>query len=155
MRIRKLRKNDFFLLNELDWAPLPKERDSIYLILAVDQSACSFIAEHEGEFLGVVLATRGADGGSIYVNHLLVKGSSRQRGVGKKLMDRLEKFAAEEGVRRIWLFCHDELEGYYASRGYRERYGFLTPELKKYIRTVKGVHVYLKEIQPVLRNYPG
>ncbi|OGG05600.1 MAG: hypothetical protein A3F83_09780 [Candidatus Glassbacteria bacterium RIFCSPLOWO2_12_FULL_58_11] len=148
MRIRKLRKNDFFLLNELDWTPLPKERDSIYLILAVDQGKCSFIAEQEGEFLGVVLATRGADGGSIYVNHLLVKGGSRQRGVGKSLMDRLEKYAAKEGARRIWLFCHAELEGYYESRGYCERYDFLTPELKKYIRTVKGVHAYLKEIQP-------
>ena len=34
MRIRNLAVDDFFLLNGLDWTPLPKERDSIYLTQA-------------------------------------------------------------------------------------------------------------------------
>ena len=146
MRIRKLKKKDFFLFNEMDWSPLPKERDSIYLIFAIDQAECSFVAEEDGEFLGVILCTRSADGESIYVNHVWVKESARKKGVGRKLTARVEKYAAQQGVRRIWLFCYDELTDWYVKQGYRETYAFLSPELKDYVRNVKKVHAFLKRL---------
>jgi GNAT superfamily N-acetyltransferase len=99
MEIREINPDDFFLLNQLDWTPLPKERDSIYLILSVDQSGCSFIAEENKEFLGVLLATRSADGRSVYVNQLLVSPFARRRGVGGQLLARLEKWATGKQAR--------------------------------------------------------
>jgi len=145
MRIRKLEEKDFFLFNQMDWSPLPKERDSIYLNLTIDQADCSFVAEEEGEFLGVILCTRSADGQSVYVNHIWVKKEARKKGVGGKLMARLERYAARQGVRRIWLFCWDELIDWYRSQGYRESYSFLSPELKEYVRNVKKVRAFVKK----------
>lgn len=145
MKIRGLKRNDFFLLNRMDWSPLPKERDSIYLILSVDQSGCSFIAEDESGVLGVILCTRSCDGDSVYVNHIRVSGSTRRRGVGGRLLARLESWARRVGVKRIWLLCQDETVSWYKARGYRESGGFLTPELREYLRETKKVHVFLKK----------
>ncbi len=147
MRIRKLKKKDFFLLNGMDWAPLPKERDSIYLFLSVDHADCSFVAEEEGKFLGVILGTGSPDGKSIYVNHFLVEKDARRSGVGKKLLAHFERNARKRGVKRIWLLCFDELIAYYTEKGYRENYSFLTPEIKKYLRRVKGVRAFIKELE--------
>jgi len=144
MRIRKVKKSDFFLFNEMDWSPLPKERDSIYLFLSLDQSDCSYVAEENGKFCGVILCTRSADGNSIYINHILVDKKFRNRGTGKKLIARLESYAKRAGVKRIWLMCQDELIPWYEALGYHENYSFLTPEIKKYLRQVKKVHALIK-----------
>ncbi|HUU27230.1 MAG TPA: GNAT family N-acetyltransferase [archaeon] len=145
MRIRKLKKNDFFLLNDLDWSPLPKERDSIFMIIAIDQADCSFIAEEDGKFLGVILSTRSADGKSIYINQLLVEKDVRKKGVGRKLLARVESYARKAGVKRIWLFCYADTIIYYKAKGYRESCAFLTREIKEYLRRVKKVHAFVKE----------
>ena len=148
MRIRNLTVDDFFLLNELDWTPLPRERDSIYLTIALDQQPCSFVAEDEnGEFLGVLLASRGAGGDSIYINHLLVAPVARKLGLGSKLMAEVEKYAAGAGVRRIWFHCQDETVDYYQAKGYRESYQFLSPELERYLRETKRVHTMFKLLE--------
>ena len=145
MKIRNLQLDDFFLLNELDWSPLPKERDSIYLLMALEQQPCSFVAQDDdGVFGGVLLASRGAGGDSIYVNHLLVDENARGLGLGSKLMAALESFAVSAGVGRIWLLCGSETVDYYQSKGYRESYKFLTPELKRYLRNTKRVHAMAK-----------
>ena len=144
MRIRNLRKEDFFLLNEMDWDPLPKERDSIYLFLALDQGDCSFVAEDDGGFLGVILCTRSADGKSIYVNHLLVVSKARKQGVGGRLIERLHEYAEQAGVERIWLMAYDDLREYYERSGYRESYDFLSPELKEYLLSKKKVYAFVK-----------
>ena len=146
MRIRKLKKKDFFLFNQMDWSPLPKERDSIYITLSVDQADCSFVAEQEEEFLGVVLCTRSADGESVYINHIWVREEARKKGVGRKLIARLEQYASREGVRRIWLFCWDELTDWYINQGFRESYAFLGAELADYVRRVKKIHAFVKEL---------
>lgn len=38
---RNLREEDFFLLNGMDWSPRPKDRDSIFLLVALDHAALS------------------------------------------------------------------------------------------------------------------
>ncbi len=149
MRIRKLRKEDFPLLNGLDWSPLPKERDTIYLLLAVEQGGLSWVAEEEdGAFLGVVLATGSPDGRSVYVNHFLVSEPARGRGVGSRLFERFERGAVRRGARRIWLLCRDELLEWYGRRGYRESYRFLGQENERYLRQVKRVHALVKYPSP-------
>jgi GNAT superfamily N-acetyltransferase len=148
MRIRNITVDDFFLLNELDWTPLPKERDSIYLTMALDQQPCSFIAEDDGgEFLGVLLASRGAQGESIYINHLLIAPSARKMGLGSRLMAALEDYATGVGVRRVWFHCQDETVEYYQGKGYRESYDFLSPSLEKYLRETKQVHTMSKMLK--------
>ena len=146
MHIRNLKTDDFFLLNEMDWTPLPKERDSIYLTMAVDQQPCSFIAEDDGGgFLGVLLASRGGD--SIYINHLLIAPEARKLGLGSRLMAALEEYALGAGVSRIWFHCQDETVAYYQGKGYEENYDFLSPELKKYLREKKQVHTMVKRLE--------
>ena len=146
MKIRHLTANDFFLLYSMDWSPLPRERDSIYLTLSVGQSACSYIAEEAGELLGVILCTRSCDGLSVYVNHIRVSEPARGKGVGGKLLLRLERWAGRAGVKRIWLLCQDETVGWYRERGYRENGAFLTPEIRAYLRETKKVHVFQKKM---------
>ena len=148
MQIRNLRKEDFFLLNQMDWTPLPRERDSIYLFLALDHTDCSFIAEEDGKILGVLLCTRSSDGKSIYVNHLLVDRKIRKKGVGGKLLQRLHEFAEQAGVERIWLLAYDDLKAYYERHGYREAYEFLSPELKQYLNNQKKSRAFVKYFTP-------
>ncbi len=145
MKIRNLKVEDFFLLNELDWAPLPTERDSIYLLMALEQAPCSFVArDDDGAFLGVLLASRGAAGYSIYLNHLLVRESARGLGLGGKLLAALEDYARPAGVKRIWLLCESETVDYYQSKGYRETYEFLSPALEQYLNDTKQVRTLAK-----------
>ncbi|MBT4512331.1 MAG: GNAT family N-acetyltransferase [Chloroflexi bacterium] len=145
MNIRNLRVEDFFLLNELDWSPLPKERDSIYLLMALEQQPCSFVAQDdEGTFLGVLLASRGANGDSIYLNHLLVHQNARGLGLGSRLMAALDDYAVQAGVAQIWLLCESETIDYYQSKGYAESYKYLTQELEQYLLTKKRVHRMVK-----------
>ncbi|MBN2289757.1 MAG: GNAT family N-acetyltransferase [Candidatus Glassbacteria bacterium] len=144
MKIRNLTKDDFFLLNGMDWAPLPRERDSIYLFLALDQGDCCFIAEENGSFSGVLLATRSSDGRSVYLNHLLVDNPARKKGVGTRLMERLHRYAVEAGVERIWLMAYEDLRAYYERLGYRESYDFLSPELQQYLSSEKKISVFVK-----------
>ncbi len=147
MKIRNLGIDDFFLLNELDWTPLPKERDSIYLLMALEQQPCSFVAQDDdGAFLGILLASQGATGDSIYVNHLLVHEKARGLGLGSKLMAALEGYAGPAGVGRIWLLCESETIEYYQGKGYVESYEFLTPELEQYLLAKKQVHAMAKSM---------
>jgi len=147
MIIRNIRIDDFFRFNRMDWSPLPKERDSIYVIICANHAECSFIAEEEGEFVGVLLATRSADGEAVYCNHLLVAEKARQKGVGGRLIERLETYAAQAGIGTIWFHCQDETVEYYQSKGYRESYE-LFPELKDYLRETKKVHTMVKHLRP-------
>lgn len=145
MKIRNLNPEDFFVLNELDWTPLPRERDSIYLLLVLEQAPCSFVAQgDDGAFLGILLASRGANGDSIYLNHLLVREAARGLGLGGKLIGALEDYARGAGVKRIWLLCQSETTDYYQSKGYRETYEFVTPRLKRYLNDTKQVHPMAK-----------
>lgn len=144
MRIRRLRQDDFLKLNTMDWSPLTKERDSIYLIISIDQSECSFIAEDNGKLLGVLLCTRSAKGQSIYINHLLVKNRTRKSGVGTRLMARLEAYAKKNGVRRIWFMAYDDVVGFYVRLGYRKNSGFISKRVAHYLRTCKKINVLSK-----------
>lgn len=146
MRIRRLTARDFPFLNKLDWSPLVKERDSIYLIISLNHGECSFIAEEKGKWLGVMLNTRSADGKTIYVNHLLVNRKVRRGGIGKKLTKRLEQYALRNCVKAIWLMAFDDLCDYYERLGYKETYAGLPVPVKNYIRQKKKAHVFVKRL---------
>ena len=140
MRIRNCTQEDFFKLLEMDWAPLPKERDTIYLILTIEHSELSFVAEDDrGTWLGVLLASRSTDGNSCFLNHLLVMSSARSKGVGSALVKHLQRICAEIGVQRIWFFTIENNRRFYQRLGFKEDSTFLEASLAEYARAQKSL----------------
>jgi len=138
--IRNCTQQDFFRLCELDWAPLPRERDTIYLILVTEHGGLSFVAEdHCGTWLGVLLASRSADGRSCFLNHLLVMAQARSKGVGSALVKRLQSTCAETGVRRIWFFTTEHNRRFYERLGFAQDDRFLETSVAQYARSHKGL----------------
>jgi ribosomal protein S18 acetylase RimI-like enzyme len=140
MRVRNCTQEDFFKLWEMDWAPLPKERDTAYLILTIEHSELSFVAEDDrGNWLGVLLASRSADGNSCFLNHLLVMSSARSKGVGSALVKQLLRSCTEIGVQRIWFFTKETNRRFYRRLGFKENNTFLEASVAKYARAHKGL----------------
>jgi GNAT superfamily N-acetyltransferase len=140
MLIRNCAQEDFFKLWEMDWAPLPKERDTIYLVLTIEHGALSFVAEEEGgDWLGVLLASRSTDGYSCFLNHLLVMSSARSKGVGSALVGHLKDRCTEIGIRRIWCFTNENNRRFYQRLGFEEDCSFLQTSVKDYTRNHKGL----------------
>jgi len=140
MRIRNCTQEDFFKLLEMDWAPLPKERDTIYLILTIEHSELSFVAEDDrGTWLGVLLASRSTDGNSCFLNHLLVMSSARSKGVGSALVKHLQRICTEIGVQRIWFFTIENNRRFYQRLGFKEDSTFLEASLAEYARAQKSL----------------
>ncbi|MBA7584665.1 hypothetical protein ES708_26622 [subsurface metagenome] len=140
MRIRNCTQEDFFKLWEMDWAPLPKERDTIYLILTIEHSELSFVAEDDrGTWLGVLLASRSTDGSSCFLNHLLVMNSARSKGVGSALVKHLQRICTEIGVQRIWFFTIENNRRFYQRLGFKEDSTFLEASLAEYARAQKSL----------------
>jgi N-acetylglutamate synthase-like GNAT family acetyltransferase len=140
MRIRNCTQEDFFKLCEMDWAPLPKERDTIYLTLTIEHSELSFVAEDDhGAWLGVLLASRSTDGNSCFLNHLLVMNWARSKGVGSALVKHLQRICTGIGVRRIWLFTKERNRRFYLRLGFKEDSTFLEASVAEYARAKKGL----------------
>jgi GNAT superfamily N-acetyltransferase len=138
--IRNCTQEDFFKLWEMDWAPLPKERDTIYLILTIEHSGLSFVAEGQGgDWQGVLLASRSTDGLSCFLNHLLVMSPVRSQGVGSALIEHLKDRCTEIGVRRIWFFTNENNRRFYQRLGFEEDSSFLEPSLAEYARSHKNL----------------
>jgi ribosomal protein S18 acetylase RimI-like enzyme len=137
--IRNLKQEDFQTLWEMDWQPLIKERDSIYLIIAVDQQQTSFVAHDDatGQLLGVLLASRSCDGKSCFINHLLVKAEARGQGIGSALVERLVEAGREMGIKRIWFFTSENNRKFYEKLGFKEDYTLLEKPVEDYVRGVK------------------
>lgn len=148
--IRPITPADFETLRELTYAPLIKERDTIYLVLAQDHGSFSFLAsEGDGEdLLGVLLALGSSDGSAVFVVTLWVVPEKRGAGAGGALVERLESTARQAGVRRIWLLSTVEAVGFYENRGYEQRLDFLDPATARYVRQVKRTPVFVKELLP-------
>ena len=124
----------------MDWAPLPKERDTIYLILTIEHSELSFVAEDDrGTWLGVLLASRSTDGNSCFLNHLLVMSSARSKGVGSALVKHLQRICTEIGVQRIWFFTIENNRRFYQRLGFKEDSTFLEASLAEYTRAQKSL----------------
>jgi GNAT superfamily N-acetyltransferase len=139
MRIRNCTQEDFFKLWEMDWTPLPKERDTIYLILTIEHCGLSFVAEDgHGAWLGVLLASRSTDGDSCFLNHLLVMRPAREKGVGSALVRHLQRICTDIGVRRIWLFTKERNRRFYRRLGFNEDSTLLVPSVAEYTRAKKG-----------------
>ena len=142
--VRNLELDDFGTIWSMDWHPLVKERDSIYLEMCLQQRELCFIAEtDEDEIAGAVLAGRGTE--SAFVYHLWVAPAARGRGVGTELVRHLERAAARAGLRYLWLFTTGAT-GFYERLGYSRDPGLFPGEAGEYVRREKRTDVMVKRL---------
>ena len=72
----------------------------IKIFLEKNSQSC-FVAENEQKIIGTIMGANDGRRGLIY--HLMVKPEYRKKGIGKKLLDKVEKNLKKEGIRRIYL----------------------------------------------------
>lgn len=83
-----------------------------------------WLLEHEGELVGTVtLRTWGVGAGRyLYVTHLATPTALHGRGLGSELMNRVEQFAHDRGIRDVRLdtaTVMTDLIAFYQKRGYK------------------------------------
>ncbi len=103
-------------LNTADDAP-----EGIARYLTRNPFTC-FVAEENGEILGVILA--GHDGRRGYIHHTAVRESARNRGIGTELVERAMEALKAEGIRKVALvvFQRNRLgNGFWERRGFSPR----------------------------------
>ncbi len=97
----------------------------------------SFVAEENGEIIGVVLG--GQDGRRGYIYHLSVHEAHRRQGIGRQLMDRCLAAMKQEGIAKAALLVFKRNEAgnaFWESQGFiaREDVAYRNRELKKLVR---------------------
>ncbi len=69
----------------------------------------NFVAEEEGQIIGVVLG--GHDGRRGYIYHTCVEESYRRRSIGSELLERMIKAMKDERITKLGLVCFAENSG--------------------------------------------
>lgn len=86
-----------------------------------------FKAQEDGKIVGTVKAHY--DMGVVYIKNLIVTSKKRRRGIGKKLLQKVEKKGRKLGAHKIYFYTMEEWESVY----FYEKLGFKkTAELKKH-----------------------
>lgn len=105
----------------------PESVAGIYREMEKNSDYRTYVAEADGKVVGLVAAVKvlavGHPGGYIKMNGIGVLPEYRRRGIGKMLMDRVEKMAVETGAPYIGLASglgRTEAHAFYRSLGYRE-----------------------------------
>jgi ribosomal protein S18 acetylase RimI-like enzyme len=93
-------------------------REGIAKYLARNPATC-FVAERDGEILGVILS--GHDGRRGYIHHTAVSLSERSRGLGSALLDRAMAALEAEGITKVALVVFEKNE---LGNAFWERKGF-------------------------------
>jgi ribosomal protein S18 acetylase RimI-like enzyme len=75
-------------------------KKSIKSFLEKNPDTC-FVAETSGEIIGTIMA--GNDGRRGHIYHLTVKPEYRKNGIGKKLLEKIEKALKKEGIKKVFL----------------------------------------------------
>lgn len=114
MKIRVMHKEDYERIYDL-WIHTPgmglnnvdDSKEGIGKFLKRNPSTC-FVAENDGEIIGVILC--GHDGRRGFIYHTTVKLAYRKQGIGKKLVDAAMNALEEEGIQKTALvvFSHND-----------------------------------------------
>jgi ribosomal protein S18 acetylase RimI-like enzyme len=78
-------------------------KKSIKIFLEKNTNTC-FVAKYNGEIIGTIMAGNDGRRGNIY--HLMVKSENRKNGIGKKLLEKVEKNLKKEGIRKVKLVVY-------------------------------------------------
>ena len=98
-----------------------------YSIMEHDDRYVTFIAEADGKIVGLAAAVKvlaiGHPGGYVKMNGIGVLPEYRRQGIGKKLMEHVERFAVEQGAPYVGLASginRAEAHAFYENIGYRK-----------------------------------
>jgi len=131
MKIRKFKTTDYDEVYTL-WRRTPgmglndidDSREGIEKYLKRNPRT-AFVAELEGEIVGVILA--GHDGRRGYIHHTCVAGELRHNGIGARLVETALEALKGEGISKVALVVFGRNEG---GNAFWERMGFtLRPDL--------------------------
>ena len=133
MQIRKMLFSDYNNVYNL-WLNTPgmglNDKDDsgagIEKYLLRNPETC-FVAEKDGEIIGVILS--GHDGRRGLIYHLAVKVSEREKGLGKSLLDYALEALKTEGIAKVYIivFKHNAM-----GNAFWENRGFSIPEESLY-----------------------
>ena len=129
MKIRVMHKEDYERIYDL-WIHTPgmglnnvdDSSEGIGKFLKRNPSTC-FVAENDGEIIGVILC--GHDGRRGFIYHTTVKLAYRKQGIGKKLVEAAMNALEEEGIQKTALvvFSHND-----TGNAFWEKLGFTSRE---------------------------
>ena len=94
----------------------------------------SFVAESDGEIIGVIMA--GHDGRRGYIHHTAVLPDFRNQGIAKKLVDCAMSALDEEGINKVALVAFRKNE---IGNGFWENIGFI--EREDLVYRNKNIHI--------------
>jgi len=128
MQIKKMTIADYAGVYQL-WLDTPgmglntvdDSEDGIAKYLRRNPETC-FVAEKDGEIVGVILV--GHDGRRGYIHHMAVKVSERAQGIGTMLLDVSMAALKNEGISKVIsiVFKYNEIGNeYWENRGYAVR----------------------------------
>lgn len=125
MLIRKMTIKDYDGVYSL-WLGTPgmglntadDSREGIAKYLARNPNTC-FIAENNGEIIGVILS--GNDGRRGFIHHTAVKVSERGQGIGRSLVETAMTALKNEGMTKVALVVFSKNE---TGNGFWEKLGF-------------------------------
>ena len=109
----------YFKLKGSEWL---KKKLSAAGIAEDAKHGISLVAVDAGNIIGYCHAGL-SDYGVAYLSTIGVSKISRQRGVGSRLMEELEKICRKRGVRKLWLMVthvNREAISFYRKYGYRK-----------------------------------
>ncbi len=130
--IRKITESDYesvmTIWNEVLDVPVTLETlCEIYSAMAEDDRYCTFVAEVDGIVAGLITAVHtlaiGHPGGYVKMNGLGVLPEYRNRGIGRMLLEEVERFAIEKGAPYIGLASgirRTDAHRFYEHLGYRK-----------------------------------
>jgi ribosomal protein S18 acetylase RimI-like enzyme len=98
----------------------------IKIFLDKNPNSC-FVAEHENKIIGTIMGANDGRRGFIY--HLMVKPEYRKKGIGKKLLEKVEKNFKKDGIRKIYLVA---LKKNKTGNKFWENNGYVTMDFVKF-----------------------
>jgi GNAT superfamily N-acetyltransferase len=113
------------------------QKKGLALIIESEQSAVALVAEHEGKVIGMLTAQTNistAEGGiAAVLEDMVIEKELRGKGIGKQLMQAMEQWARDKGIKRLQLLAdktNTPALAYYNKLGWKETKMFC---LRKYI----------------------
>jgi len=116
--VRNVAYTDYNFLANMDWSPLTRPPTGLFVYFVVDQAHVCFVAQDEDtrEYLGALTAYRSSDGNSVHL--AAVKAFEEGKGTGSALVLALQDTCKRLGVKQIWLFCTEDVQGFYEKLGF-------------------------------------
>lgn len=119
MKIRETKKEDKKEIDKFEkeeWDKFNRQRGYNW-----DEKTSSFVAIENKKIIGFVRIK--IVGGAAYIDDLIIKENSRGKGIGKKLLIKIEKFSRKKNCHLIYLETTEKHQGaikFYKKEGFKK-----------------------------------